>query len=244
MFKINPAKRITIIFIFALLIRLVYVLFFVPKNFENIYPDSNTFNTIALNIIENKEFSLIKGKPLAQDPFYPFSLSIIYFIFGHSHIIVLIIQCILSSLICILIYEIAKKIFNEKVALFSSFFASIYPFFIYYNAAILRETLLVFLLCLSIYLLIYAKENKKIAFLSGLSLGILCLTKSINIVFTFLSIILFLFFTLKENNYSLKLNKTYFILLILLGFSISYTPWLYRNYKIFNKFIPTFNCPI
>ena len=142
--------------------------------------DSVRYDNIAWNLVQGKGFSLEPGTPaFLIGPAYPTFLAFIYSIFGHSYSAVLIVQALLSTLTCFMIYLLGKKIVNQKVGLLAALVTGIYPANIITVSMIMTETLFTFLLVVMILLLTKAVENKKnISFLSvGVMLGLLSLCK-------------------------------------------------------------------
>ncbi|MFH1317224.1 MAG: glycosyltransferase family 39 protein [Candidatus Woesearchaeota archaeon] len=82
------------------------------------------------------------------------------------------VSALFGSLSLILIYLIAKRLFDEKIAFFSLVFLSFIPIHMYYSALAHTEATLTFFVLLSIYLML---KNKVVA--SSIFAGIAILTK-------------------------------------------------------------------
>lgn len=81
---------------------------------------------------------------------------------GESEAIVRIPSLIFSALSIILIYKIAKLIFNKRVGLYSAFFLSVSPFQVYYAQEVKMYSLLLFLSLFSIYFFLKVLREDKI----------------------------------------------------------------------------------
>lgn len=98
------------IFLFALLIRLVHLLL-IKNNplFLNLLLDAKEYDSWAKDILEKDWLS--KSHDF-MSPAYPYFLSLIYLIFGHNITIAALIQFIIGSINCVLIFLITHKIFD------------------------------------------------------------------------------------------------------------------------------------
>ncbi|MDD5680399.1 MAG: glycosyltransferase family 39 protein, partial [Candidatus Omnitrophica bacterium] len=172
------------IFIVALLPRL-NIAFSARQIFT---PDSNYYNGLAENIVEGKGFSS-QGKPTTyKEPFYSFFLASIYYIFGQNYGVVKIIQAVLGAMTCVIIFLIAKRLFDTKTAILSALISCFYPAFIKITELMITELLYTFLLILVVFFLLkYIQDGgyKNLIF-CGTALGIASLTRSVIVLFPFL----------------------------------------------------------
>ncbi len=119
------------------------------------------------------------GNAFWQAPLYPYFLGAVFKIAGLNIYIAALIQTILSSVSCVLIYYIAKEAFNVKTAAASGLIACFYAPFIFYCPVLLSETLGVFLLLaalLPIVKSVYRPEPKH-ALAGGALLGLAALAR-------------------------------------------------------------------
>jgi tetratricopeptide (TPR) repeat protein len=131
------------LFIFAFLIRFIYLnqiksspLFDVPLL------DAQYHDQWAQAILKGQDFE--KGV-FFRAPLYPYFLASVYKIFGHNFYIARLIQLIIGSLSCVLVYLIGKKVFNPRVGRIAGIIASLYGVLIYFEGDLLLEGLSVFL---------------------------------------------------------------------------------------------------
>jgi 4-amino-4-deoxy-L-arabinose transferase-like glycosyltransferase len=214
------------IFLFALAIRLAYVLNVSP---DYLSPDSYDWTTLASNILNGQSYNSTYRGPL-----YPLVLAGIYSVFGYGVIAVRIFQSILGAATVILIYFTAKEIFSEKTAVIAAACGSIYPYFIYYCADLLSETLLTFLLSLSMFLVLANLRQKSniLAACYGISAGLTMLCKGL--FYPFFLVSLPLLFFLFEASLVKRVKLT---ILSLLAAVLIISPWAIRNYRVYNKFV-------
>jgi len=226
------------VFIFALVLRVIYVLS-VPVEFISKWEsDAYVYKGLAVNLLSTHIYGRIAGIPDAQDPpLYPFFLGLIYMIFGGgelSIVAVRLIQALLGSFVCVIIFPIAKEIFDEKVAILSSVIVALHPALIAYTSMHLTETLYIFLL--SLFVLYMLKSYLELSFVNvlvcGLLLGICVLTREVLLLFPF-----FLIGGLFILGYKFRQVVKY-AAIILVGMTVTMGPWTMRNFIKFHKFIP------
>ncbi len=197
--------------------------------------DGARYDAIASNLVQGRGFSIEPGIPAFMvGPTYPAFLAFIYSIFGHSYLAVFIVQALLSTLTCFMIYLLGKEIANQKVGLLAALVTGIYPANVLTVSMIMSETFFTFLLVVMILLLTKAVRNKKnISFLSvGVTLGLLSLCKPAVLLYPlFLLVIIWIFY---EN----KVQSLRLLIVMLAAFLLILTPWMIRNQIVFHNFVP------
>lgn len=221
------------LFLGALLPRLVYI-YQVKSNpfFNHLILDPLYYDQTALNIL--------KGNLLAGDqvfdlsPLYPYFLACIYAIFGHNLAIARLIQHIIGAANCVLLYIIAKRIFNNTIGAIAYIISTLYGIFIFYEGILETETLVLFINSLIVLSLLDSKvtegESRKAVWLiSGILIGLSAIIRpNILILFPFLLIWLYC-----------KVNRQFFsrLILIIIGSAIIVLPVTLRNYITANDIV-------
>src|SRR3989338_8115385 len=81
--------------------------------------DENSYNKLAqLLVVEGKYCD--ERETYSRTPAYSFFVSIIYFFFGCKTTAIRVVQAILDSLMCILIYNFCCQLFNRATAVMAS----------------------------------------------------------------------------------------------------------------------------
>lgn len=231
-------RLIIIIFILALVLRVIYVLSLPVEFISKWESDAGVYKKLAVNLLNTHTYGRIAGVPDAQDPpVYPFFLALIYMIFGSgklSIVVVRLIQALLGSFVCVIIFFIAKEIFDKKVAILSSLLVALHPALIAYTGMHLTETLYIFLLSLFVLYMLKSYFDLSIinTFLSGLLLGIGFLNREVLLLFPF-----FIVGGLFILGYKFRQVVKY-AAIILVGMTVIIGPWTMRNFIKFHKFIP------
>ncbi|NQU73723.1 MAG: glycosyltransferase family 39 protein [Candidatus Omnitrophica bacterium] len=223
------------IFLVSLLIRLCFA---VMHN-EPVIHDQEGYDILAMNLLEYREFSAVKGQPTAYStPLYPMFLSAIYFFFGHSYLWARIMQALLGSVVCLILYFIAKEVLNKPVALLTMFFMSIHHFFLRYGTLLSSENLFTFWVALSVLFLVkfFKTPSYLYAGLFGLMSSLATLTRSAYFLFPLMAGLFLFFIPDFRDRVRKRLSKLYIVAILCLLFPVSI--WTVRNYLVFKTFIP------
>ncbi|MCM8804605.1 MAG: glycosyltransferase family 39 protein [Candidatus Omnitrophica bacterium] len=230
-------RKILYVFLLALFLRICFIL--TLDNSVDVWGD--WWDELGWKIASGKGYWV--NNPYFPDgtkfyawrsPGFPFFLAFIYKIFGHNYLAAKIGLAFLSSLTCILLYFIAKILVDGKTAFLSALIYSIYPASIFWTGYLAPETIIAFLLILSIFFLTkWDIENKRNLYLifGNLIFGYLCITRP-----TFIILIPFIILTIFIKN---KKNFLKELPLVVISFLIFSILWGIRNYKVLNHFIIT-----
>jgi 4-amino-4-deoxy-L-arabinose transferase-like glycosyltransferase len=223
-----------LIFILAFGIRFIYLLGIkrLPL-FEFPFADALYNLDWAKEIVAG---SLWAKAPFFRAPLYPFFLSLLIKVFGKDLFVLRIIQIFIGSLSCVLIYLLARRLFNSKVAILSAIFACFYAPLIFFDAEFLDTFFIIFFGLLSVYILICAQKRPSIYrfFLGGIIIGISAIARP-NILLFAVFIPFWLFFYFRKN---LNLKKIFsFILFFILGLFLIVLPVILVNYFAGKDFV-------
>lgn len=121
-----------------------------------------------------------------QAPLYPYFLAVLITIFGPSITLIRLAQMILGVASVALMGLAGRKLFSARVGLVSAFMLAAYPPAIYYDGIIQKAALATFLLCALIAACVYLQSEQRggYAFLAGVSLGLLVLTRENALLWT------------------------------------------------------------
>ena len=222
-----------VIFCFAFLLRFAYCLLFQDNILyieQNIFGDTQSYANLARSILDGRGLNGSAFRP----PVYPVFLAGVYFLFGEGYWPLRVIQIIISSFTCMLVYLLGKNCLDHRTGLIAACINSIYPFFIFFSAFTLTETLYILLLVASVFLLSRTVEQpqKHRLLASGILLGLTVLCRPSTIIF-----LVFLFGGLIFSPiWSGSKVKNIAILFLLAILTIS--PWSIRNYLTFRQFVP------
>lgn len=145
------------IFYIALILRIAYVIFSyfyyisatdTPFEYDSQdavgYHDGAIWLKAVIKSQNYKEFFALVDEGIS-DVGYVTYLTFVYFIFDDSIIVARLIKAVLSSITCVLIYQLSVRNFGEKVGRVATIMCVFCPNLIYYCGVHLKETEMVFL---------------------------------------------------------------------------------------------------
>lgn len=151
---ISTKKFKTKLFLVALLLRVVWVIFsyffYLIKTgspFEFGSADAWSYHDLAswLNELDwASAMDYLKGIGIS-DRGYPIYLFLLYKVVGSNIIIARIIKCLLSAWMCLIIYNLTQRNFGESVGRMAAIFCCLMPNLIIYCGLHLKETEMIFL---------------------------------------------------------------------------------------------------
>ena len=216
--------------LFSAFIRIPIILILGDTNLEN------EWGILVNNLIEHgtlalKNFDGFLLPNLWMPPLYAYYIYLFsFFNLENQNFVLLILssQVLISSISVGIFYKINKIFFSQKISLFASLLFSIFPIHLYACAQISSISLNIFLAIFFYYFLfeIIKKKNYLSIFLFSFVAGLLILTRREFIaIFILSNFYLFIFFKIPIKN----------ILLITLITLLTVSPYLTRNYLIFEK---------
>lgn len=252
--SIKAHQRILIfIFVAALLLRVISLI-----GVSIVFKDSNLnqdleYGVIARSLIQGKGYSapiieryeLPDGsksrketgeyRPSAdQLPFYPLVLALVYSLFSSPVCfwIVKFLQVLFSAATCGVIYLIALRLFDKKVAAIAGLISIVYPLFILTIVRMVPETFFTFWLTLAVLYLLVLRDEPTIRnqLITGILIGVTLLNSNVVIpMIPFIAIWLLLL----AGNWKERVKKP---LLVMTVAFLTISPWLAKNYFAFNEF--------
>ncbi|KPJ50548.1 hypothetical protein AMJ40_02490, partial [candidate division TA06 bacterium DG_26] len=165
-------------------------------------------------------------------PLYPYFLAAIYRVFGHGYYLPRLIQLIAGSISCLLVYLIAKEVFNRRIGVIASLIAAFYGPFIYFEGELLIAGLMTFLLLAFafVFLRTCGHPTRKGLFVSGLLLGLSTIARPNALI-----LIPFVLIWLWVSSDRMLLQRS---LILLSAISLIVCPVLIRNYLVGKDFVP------
>lgn len=112
-----------------------------------IYPDENVYHDLALKMFSPDWGGLFHSR----EPLYPALVWLTYAAAGPSPLAVKLLQAALSTLAVYLVYRTALELFGRGAGRLALLAAAFYPFTVFYDARLLRESLLFLLGAASLY---------------------------------------------------------------------------------------------
>ncbi|MEW6680704.1 MAG: glycosyltransferase family 39 protein, partial [bacterium] len=218
---------VSLLLLVGFILRLIYLSQIKEVNLLLAGGDMITYHNQAIQILNG---SFPKG-PYYYNPLYSYFLALIYSIFGPNPYIVRKVQAIMGIILCLLIYLIARNVFDRKVALISLFLSTIYGLFMLYETCLLIEVLSTFLITLSLFFLL--NPSYKNLALAGISLGLSALARA-NILLFIPFLLIWMLKSSRVKGLGSRVIRFGFLCLIIL---LTISPCTIRNYLASGKFV-------
>jgi hypothetical protein len=183
-----------------------------------------------------------------RPPLYPAFLALVYLVFGggaRRFLMARLVQTVLAAAMAPLTYALARRLFPERepAARISAWVITLYPMLVIYPLSLATENLFFVLELCSIVALLKAKDSLEIKsaqkgnlisfvssspwfILSGILLGLTCLTRSVAQIFAVFAVAWVWFF----------LNERKKALVVLLMACVVVIPWVVRNSLLYGQF--------
>jgi len=198
-------------------------------------PDTLDYHKLAISIVEKHQFVEDGKVETLRVPLYPLFISSFYAIFGEKPWIILLIQIVLDTCSCVLLFFIISRLINYESAFYGSLFYALDPFLIFYSNMLLSDVLFVFICVLAFYFLSKAVSRRPMQSMSVYLLcsafffGMATLVRPIAQYIPFVVAFLLLVILIRKVKNALKYS-----IIFLVVFLIVLSPWLIRNYIMFN----------
>lgn len=178
------------LFFSALVVRIIYLIQTKDKIVSNFSSDSAMYDNWAREIATGAKST---AEAFYMGPLYPYFMAFFYNVPKGHTFTVLVAQAIISSISCLLLFFIAKKIFDRATALIAAGLFIFYPVLIFYDGCILSESLLIFLHLATVYSVLIAVENRNYGWwiLVGILTGLAALGRANILLFTFLFLLVY-----------------------------------------------------
>ncbi|HEX2909698.1 MAG TPA: glycosyltransferase family 39 protein [Chloroflexia bacterium] len=244
-------RPLTAVLVLATLVRL-YAWWQAPR--MGFVIDEAEYYQIAHILADGRGWSFYDAATWIRPPLYPLMLAGIFVIFGHSLVIIRLVQIALSVATVYLLYRLGYRAFGRRTGLMAGILAAIAWPFAVLSYLLLSETLFLFLFLLAVnFLLEYiitGKDEplsrasgpiwrqKRIWYLvgAGVSLGLSALTRGQ--VLSFMPFIgLWLLVALGWRQWRKALLS---FVVVAVAFVLVIAPWTFRNYTVYGRpFIDT-----
>lgn len=202
---------------------------------QHINPDVWEYDRIALNLLSGKGYTygyLSNRCFFFGYPFYPYFSAAIHFITNRNYLILEIVQALIAAFSVIPLTVIAKKIFNKRTAVVAGLLYCFHPGLIVYTGKIHELTLVLCFILVISYLMLCFEIKRRLLFIIGILIGLGILLRPTFIFF----IPLFFIYLIVKKGIGIKKAILNSIIIALLAM-IVISPWIYRGYKKYNRFI-------
>ncbi len=238
----NDERRILVAIVLAALAIRLFLMFWlktyiITHDFAFGYEIGRVAKSLAEGAGFGSPFLDPSGPTALLPPLYPYFLAFIFKVFGtystNAAIITLVINCMVSAMTCIPIHFISKRLFGSDVGYVTAAVFAVHPTSIWHAVNTIWDTSL--FTCLAMFLVdrmlaLPRVLTYKNAALCGIFIGLIVLLKTVILAF-FPFAMIWVFFqkvlTWKE--------RTAHIMLMCVTLGLTLSPWLLRNYLVFDR---------
>jgi len=235
---ILPRQKILILILFlGLFFRLIFLLEFRSTPF---YPhptlDAKYYDQLARSVASGK---LIQDRAFFMGPLYPYSMGLVYSVFGRHYILPRLLQIILGLLCCVFIYRLGKDIFSPSVGLVAAGIYALYKPVLFYEQTLLSETSMALTCAILLYIITMQgpKSHVRSWILIGALLGMNALLRGNALLFTPVIVIWIFVCEFRDNRHPFAVMSLKKMLFLFLGLLISILPATLHNYAAEKDFV-------
>ena len=193
--------------------------------------DELDYQTLALSIVENGEYSLDGRTPTSlRPPLYPAAVAGVYAVFGsENRYAVWGLQALLSLGTVVLVYRLGSELFSPRAGLWAAGLTCFYPSWLGYTYLLLSETLFTFLLCGACLAFVLGLRRGLLgaAACCGLLFAVAALTRSV--VWLFPPVLGAFMLLAWPGNFGRRLAAA---ALMGAAFAVTLAPWTIRNTRL------------
>ena len=226
----------------AFFLRILYSIAAHTYNFGGLWPMfemASLGRSLATGHGFSSPYDFDTGPSALTAPIYPWIVSLTFRAFGvfseGAGFAIVIFNSIFSALTCWTVYRIAKRIFNENVAVWSGWAWCLSPYALYYSVSWVWETSLsAFLLSVLFLLTLEMEDDNRLGswFRYGIVWGVAALVNT--------ALLAWLPFSGCWLAYRLYRGGKAFLMPVVASaivFWVVLTPWLVRNYQVFGQVV-------
>ncbi|MFH1038891.1 MAG: glycosyltransferase family 39 protein [PVC group bacterium] len=224
----KDTKAIIVLFILALLIRLISLLTFGFIDSGG-GTDSVTYLLLAKNLFTGEGLTEFGIPHTIHPPLYPIVIGLFWQATGELILAGHLVSTIAGSLLVLPVYCLAKYLYDSRTALYAGIFTAIFPVLIYGSVETFSESLYTFLLIsgVAVFWLTFCRKRRLGMLPAGILIGLAFLTHPSGLAFLPL-LILFLFvaqFSVFRSSWRRFLLRA---LIFVIGFGLTCLPfWIF-----------------
>lgn len=202
---------------------------------------SDAYDIYAQNLLATGVYGRAAGVPdAAIPPLYSYALAVVYGLFGRGFVQVGLFHTLLDVASIVMLYHIGRRLMprGEWVGALAGLFYALYPYLIFQNLTLIDTAFFMFWLHAFVLLMVLLREREPLdritwglALLGGLVLGLSVLARPITPP---LAILVALWFLFRRSLWQTILR----LLPVALLSAAVLAPWIIRNYRVFEAFVP------
>ena len=228
--KATRQKHLLVILVLAAFLRSGVVYW----KFENLSVDTDSYLTIALNLLSGEGFCSVSGHPTAyRPPLYPWFVAVCLLMGGAAGLGAA--QVVVGTATCCLAWMYARRVgLSEKSSLLTACLVAVDPLLLLYTSQAMTETLVTFVVTLLLVTAASAPSRRNSLFF-GILFGLSVLCRPSLWAFGALAVLAKLTFFKKRPNEQESGTLKARVGLLVLGVLVSTAPWAIRNWIVLGR---------
>ncbi len=169
------------------------------------------------------------------EPLYPLFLAANYATFGRRFLAVRVVQGLLGALTCVVVFSLARRLFDVKVAALAGAICALYPHLVFISGLLYPEQLFTLLLAAGMWCLVrYMATGRTLLMVGvGVCMGLAALVKGIALAFVPV-LVVWLLFRRRTGKGQRLAHAALFVGTVV----VVLLPWSLRNYRVFGQLAP------
>ncbi|MHB9011468.1 MAG: hypothetical protein ACYC49_04495 [Ignavibacteriaceae bacterium] len=194
--------------------------------------DSKYYIDLALRLYQSGSYVNPSGHLTSFWPIgLPAYLSWLMYLSTNYLILAKIFNIVISTIYILVLYLLFRKELTIKGRIIFLLAFTLYPDNLFNSNCIMADYPFALLLWISVFIIMKYRNNNKIILLTSVILALMSYLRPVGLLLP----IIFLIDFFKSNNLKISLRHSFIMIIV---FCLVLSPWVYRNYKIFNKFVP------
>jgi len=198
--------------------------------------DIYKFAELGKNISEGHGLRYADGPPtIRRAPLYPGIIALLYLIFGPNLVVVQVEQAFLAAGTCLLVFEIGRRLFSQRIGLIASALTVFHPMVMRYVPDVQLETTLTFFYTLAVHRSIRLVQSPSLAngFWFGAAAAAAAMTKGVGLPYPALFILAYLVWRWRKGgDIRAAAQAVPAVAAIIVAMALFILPWTYRNYQV------------
>jgi 4-amino-4-deoxy-L-arabinose transferase-like glycosyltransferase len=240
----NLSRYYWLIFAIGFLAGLAVVLIgWRAQHFVATNQDPYAWEDMGRSVLHGRDFAGYGSVLNRRGPIYPFTIALLYRVFGERALVVQIAQCIMLGLICVIAFDLGRRMFNIRTGLIAGVACAIHPGFLRYVPDFHVETLLTLLVMVMVWRSVLFLENPSSpnGIWLGIAFGLASLCKPVVLLYPIVYVGWLMWLRRKDRSKTddrrTAAAQWIPLALIFVGMGLVILPWTARNYHRTGKLV-------
>jgi 4-amino-4-deoxy-L-arabinose transferase-like glycosyltransferase len=203
--------------------------------------DPYYFGKMGKSLAEGRGFLPFGDLIHRRAPGYPLLIGGVYTIFGEQPLLVLLLQSLMLAGTCALVFDLGRRLFNQRVGIIAGAICALHPMMLRYVADLHLETMLIFLYTLMVWTTVRMWERPTVGrgVQVGLASALASLTKAVALLYPGIFALGLLGSAWLARRRGEKAALPILPLAVIFAvMAVVISPWTIRNYVVTGKFVP------